>query len=80
MSIRLFPEQFLERDHCFGLFRVGEGGVLDLPITIEGDAGIHFHIVHSAPDHLTYLAGLIILQAWTSGIDELGIPPTERRP
>jgi hypothetical protein len=54
--------------------------VLDLPITIEGDAGIHFHIVHSAPDHLTYLAGLIILQAWTSGIDELGIPPTERRP
>ena len=55
-------------------------GVLDMPVTIEGDAGIPFHIVHSDPDHLAYLAGLIVLQAWTSGIDELGIPPAERRP
>ncbi len=80
MSIRLFPEQFLERDHCFGLFKMGEDGELDLPVTVEGDAGIPFHIVHSDPDHLAYLAGLIVLQAWTSGIDELRIPPTERRP
>ncbi|MGH9426772.1 MAG: hypothetical protein ACRD2L_10795, partial [Terriglobia bacterium] len=27
-----------------------------------------------------YLTGLIVLHAWTRGIDELGIPPTERRP
>jgi hypothetical protein len=59
MKIRLFPEQFIERDYCFGLFKVGGGRVLDLPVTIEGDAGIHFHIVHSIPGHLAYLAGLI---------------------
>jgi hypothetical protein len=80
VNIRLFPDQFLQRDECFGLFKLGDDGELDLPVTIEGDAGIPFHIVHSDPDHLAYLTGLIVLQAWTSGIDELGIPPTERRP
>ena len=80
MNIRLFPDQFLQRDECFGLFKLGDGGELDLPVTVEGDAGIPFHIVHSDPDHLAYLTGLIVLQAWTSGIDELGILPTERRP
>jgi hypothetical protein len=39
--------------------------VLDLPVTIEGEAGIHFHIVHSDSDRLAYLAGLII-----SSLDE----------
>ena len=78
-NIRLFPEQFLQHDKCFGLFKLGEHGQLDLPVTVEGDAGIPFHIVHSDPDHLAYLVGLIVLQAWTSGIDELGIPPAERR-
>lgn len=76
MKIRLFPEQFLERDHCFGLFKVGEDGVLDLPVTIEGDAGIHFHIVHPVLDRLTYLARSIVLQAWTGEIEEPGIRPT----
>jgi hypothetical protein len=78
-KIRLFPEHFIYRDKCFGLFKLGEDGPLDLPITIEGDAGIPFHIVHSDPDHLAYLVGLIVLQAWTSGIDELEVPPGERR-
>jgi len=79
-NIRLFPDQFLQHDECFGLFKLGEEGRLDLPVTIEGDAGFPFHIVHSDPDHLAYLVGLIVLQAWTNGIDELGIPPTDRRP
>ena len=79
MKIRLFPGQFLERDRCFGLFKADEDGVFDLPVTMEGDAGIHFHIVHSDPDHLASLAGLIVLQAWTSKIDELGVLPTEHR-
>ena len=35
MNIRFFPEQFLEREQCFGLFKVGDDGVLDLPVTIE---------------------------------------------
>jgi len=39
-----------------GLFKVGDEGELDLPVTVEGDAGIPFHIVHSDPDHLAYLA------------------------
>lgn len=80
MNIRLFPDKFLQHDECFGLFKLGDDGELDLPITVEGDAGIPFHIVHSDPDHLAYLTGLIVLQAWTRGIDELGIPPAERRP
>lgn len=80
MNVRLFPKQFIQRDKCFGLFNPGEDGQVDLPITIEGEAGIPFHIVHSDPDHLAYLVGLIVLQAWTSGIDDLGIPPSERRP
>jgi len=80
MNIRLFPEQFLRRDACFGLFKLDDAGELDLPITIEGDIGIPFHIVHSEPDHLAYLTGLILLQAWTTGITEFGISPTERRP
>lgn len=80
MKIRLFPREFL-RDHgCFGLFKADAGGESELPVPIEGDSGIPFHIVHSDPDHLAYLAGLIILQAWTYGIDEPGNPPFERRP
>jgi len=79
MNIRLFPDHFLYRDKCFGLFKFGENGELDLPITIDGEAKTPFHIVHSDPDYLAYLVGLIVLQAWTSGIDELGIPPAERR-
>lgn len=48
MNIRFFPKQFLERDKYFGLFKIGDGityfemGVLDMPVTIEGDAGIPF--------------------------------------
>lgn len=80
MIIRLFPEEFIHRDKCFGLFKLAVDGQLDLPLTVEGDAGIPFHIVHSDPDHLAYLVGLIVLQAWTSGIDEIGIPPAGRRP
>ena len=86
MNIRLFPSQFLEKDACFRLFRPGDETALDLPITIEGNSGVPFHIVHSDPDHLAFLAGLLVLQAWVYGIDELGIPPslpgvpTTRRP
>lgn len=45
-NIRLFPDRFLQRDQCFGLFKMEDNDELDLPVTIEGDAGIHFHIVH----------------------------------
>ncbi|MDI3461492.1 MAG: hypothetical protein OJF50_000313 [Nitrospira sp.] len=79
-KISLFPRQFLTEDACFGLFSVGSGGQIDLPITIEADAGLPIHIVHSDPDHLAYLVGLVVLQAWVTGIDELGVPPNERRP
>lgn len=50
VNLRLFPDQFLRSDKCFGLFKLGDHGELDLPVTIEGDAGIPFHIVHSDPD------------------------------
>jgi hypothetical protein len=80
LKIRLFPREFLLDDGCFGLFKLDARGESDLPVSIEGDCGIPFHIVHSDPDHLAYLAGLIVLQAWTYGIDEPGIPPFERRP
>ena len=71
MRIRLFPDQFIHGDKCFGLFVQGEDDKLDSPVTIEGDAGIPFHIIHSDPDHLAYLVGLIVLQSWTSGIEEV---------
>ena len=80
MGIRLFPEHFLVRDQCFGLFRVDCDGAIDLPVTIRGDAGTPFHVVHSDPDHLAYLAGMLVLQASVYGIDELELPPTARRP
>lgn len=80
MKIRFFPERFLKEDLCFGLLRKGPDCKDDLPDTVEGDAGTPFHIIHSDPDHLAYLAGLIVLQAWTGGIAETGIPLAERRP
>lgn len=54
MNIRLFPDQFLQRDECFGLFKLGDDDELDLPVTVEGDAGIPFHIVHSDHDHRSF--------------------------
>lgn len=80
MNMQLFPDQFLGHDECFGLFSVGDGRRLDLPIAIVGDRRIPVHVVHSDPDYLAYLVALIVLQAWTMGIDELGIPPAERQP
>ncbi|MGQ4809361.1 hypothetical protein NKDENANG_02777 [Candidatus Entotheonellaceae bacterium PAL068K] len=80
VHLRLFSDDFIQRDECYGLFSPGDSREIDLPVTVEGDARIPFHIVHSDPDHLAYLTGLIILQAWTRGIDELGIPPAERKP
>ncbi len=80
MDIRLFPDRFLSQDRCFGLFKMAEDGALDLPITIQSDGGIPLHIVHSDPNHLAYLAGLLVLQAWLYGIDELEMPPTVRKP
>lgn len=80
MGIRLFPEHFLGQDQCFGLFKMDCDGAIDLPVTIRGDAGTPFHVVHSDPDHLAYLAGMVVLQAWVYGIDELELPPTARRP
>src|SRR5712692_4114635 len=78
MTLQLFPEHFLKRENFFGLIQ-GEDGEPDLPFTIEGSADIPFHIVHSNSDHLAYLVGLIVLQAWTSGITESGIPDRARR-
>lgn len=79
-NIRLFPQQFLDGDACFGLFSLGKNGQMDLPVTIEANAGLPIHIIHSDPEHLAYLTGLLVLQAWIMGIHELGIPPKERKP
>jgi len=75
MKIRVFPEQFLECDHCFGLFDAGENEALDLPVTIEEEIGVHFHSVHFTPDHLAYHTGITAPQAWTSNAENPGIPP-----
>jgi len=80
MKIRLFPQQFLQQDACFQLFRPGTDGALELPVTIEGTSGIPIHAVHSDPDHLACLAAMIVLQSWLYGIDELELPPVRRRP
>src|SRR5215469_16299688 len=80
MRVRLFPGRFLNEDSCFHLFRQGENGVLDLPVTIEAESGLPLHIVHSDPDQLSFLVGLLLVQSWVYGIDELEVPPTERRP
>jgi hypothetical protein len=77
---RLFPPDFLAHDACFGLFRLGTLVPPDLPISIDAAIGQPVHIVHSDPCQLAYLVGLIALQTWTHGINELGIPPEERRP
>jgi len=36
--------------------------------------------VHSDPEHLAYLVGLLVLQVWTVGLDELGAPIAARKP
>src|SRR5438876_369491 len=79
-KIRLFPGRFLQDDACFQLFRPDAAGNLDLPVSIEVDSGIPLHVVHSDPDQLAFLAGLLLVQSWVYGIDELEMPPTERRP
>ncbi len=79
MKNRLFPPEFLTQDACFGLFRLGPQAPFDLPIGIE-TGGKPVHVVHSDPHQLAYLVGLIALQTWTHGIDELGVPLEERRP
>lgn len=78
MGIRLFPERFLDQDDCFGLFRLAADGSVELPVTIEGDGQTPIHIVHSDPEHLAYLAGLLALQAWVYGVDEREEPHTRR--
>lgn len=81
MKIRLFPKQFLEKDSCFGLYRSGpESLQRELPLTIEAESHAPIHIVHSDPRYIAYFAGLIVLQAWTRGIAELGAPSVERNP
>ena len=77
---RLFPPEFLTQDACFGLFRLGPHARPDLPVSIETGPGQPVHLVHSDPHQLAYLVGLIALQTWTHGIDELGVPVEERRP
>lgn len=80
MKHRLFPPEFLAADGCFGLFRLGPEAHPDPPVSIETGTGDPIHLVHSDPRHLAYLVGLIALQTWTHGIDELGVPLEERRP
>ena len=80
MKILLFPDEFLQRERCFGLFKSDTRDPLDTPVTIAGDAGVPIHVVHSDPDHVAYLVGLIVLQAWTMGLDDESTPPPERRP
>jgi len=77
---RLFPPEFLARDGCFGLFRPGAETGPDRPVSMEADAGLPVHIVHSDPRQLAYIVGLIALQAWTCGIDETCGAVEERHP
>jgi len=80
MNIRLFPDRFLKEDACFHLFKQGEDGALEMPVTIEGSSGIPIHVVHSDPENLAFLTALIVLQSWVYGIDELELLPERRRP
>jgi len=77
---RLFPPEFLTQDACFGLFRIGPQVHADLPVSIETGTAQPVHVVHSDPRQLAYLVGLIALQTWTHGIDEIGVPVEERHP
>ena len=81
MKILLFSKQFLERDSCFRLYSFGtELSQPELPPTIVAECDAPIHIVHSDPRYMAYIAGLIVLQAWTCGISESGVPSIERRP
>ena len=78
--MRLFPYEFVVGEGCYRLFKQDSGDTPDPPILIEGDAGSTFHVVHSDPEYLAYLAGLLALQAWTIGIQESGGPIRQRKP
>ncbi|MFB3921428.1 MAG: DrmE family protein [Terriglobia bacterium] len=62
------------------MFRIGPQVQADLPVSIETESGQPVHVVHSDPRQLAYLVGLIALQTWTHGIDEIGVPVEDRRP
>jgi hypothetical protein len=78
MGIRLFPDSLGPDEPFFGLFR--QDGRVDMPRPIDWDTGHPIHLVHSDPDHLAYLVAVLVLQAWTTGLDERGGPVPERRP
>jgi hypothetical protein len=80
MGIRLFPNRFLSDEACFGIFRTADAEAIELPITILGEGTTPLHVVHSDPDHLAALAGMLVMQAWVFGIDELELPPISRKP
>lgn len=80
MGIRLFPQRFLSDEACFGIFRTADGEAIELPVTILGEGTAPLHVVHSDPDHLAALAGMLVMQAWVFGIDEIDLPPISRRP
>jgi hypothetical protein len=54
MNIRLFPDQFLQRDECLGLFKPGHGQTrLDMVLSVSpfadslsGGADIHLVFLH----------------------------------
>jgi len=78
MKIRLFPGSPASGSPFFGLFRLD--GRADIPRPIDWDTARPIHLIHSEPDHLGYLVALLVLQAWTTGLDESHGPVPERRP
>jgi hypothetical protein len=80
MKIRLFSDRLIKEESCFQLHRAGVADGVDLPVPIGREPDAPFHIVHSDPDHLAYLVGLIVLQAWAFGLDESETPLPQRRP
>lgn len=78
MDVQLFPDALCTTHQCYGLTRANAELADPLvPITWNTDAPLH--LVHSSHEHLAYITGLLVLQAWTAGLDDNG-PLSERRP
>lgn len=80
MNIRLLSDDFRQRDRCFGLHLEVAKGDLPPRVQLEFDASQMVHIVCGELEMVALLAGLIVLQAWTHGMGEDGVPLLERKP
>lgn len=80
MKTLLFCGEFYRRDKFFGLCLPGEVTYWPPGVELEFEPSEVVHFVCGDPQMAAFLAGLIVLQAWTYGIGEDGMPLPERRP